>query len=209
MPSSKMPSRRLSSSSVLFQTGAAALVLGVLAACGGADAVGAPQTTSGAPQDGDGTSETSDTSGANPGDVASAPEPGVYAGSYAVPVPEELRAYAEYELEQIEIRLRDGELELRYRMPVLLIGEAREVSFRGDASAAGDYVLAGDYGSATCGVRDSVFRCDEVLRDMEPDADKIAEALSALPEQEASGRRAVSDRFAIDPIGVLSFDMTP
>jgi hypothetical protein len=200
-----MSSGRMASRGVLCQTGAAALALGI--ACGGTDAVGASQTTSGAPQSGDGTSESSEESR---GGMPSMPEPGVYQGRYVVPVPEDLAAYAQYEIEQIEIRIREGEMELRYRMPVLLVGNSRDVSFRGDANAAGNYSLEGDNGSATCGVRDGgFFRCDEALRDMEPDAQKIAEALSALPEPEASGRRAVSDRFAIDPIGVLSFDMTP
>ncbi len=125
-----------------------------------------------------------------------------------MPVPEALAPFAELAVEPIEVRLRDAELELRYPMPALLLGEARNVSFRGTLNAQSEYLLEGDYGSATCTVAGGVFRCDEVLRDMKPDADKLAEALSQLSEPEARGRRAVSERFAVDPIGVLSFDMT-
>jgi hypothetical protein len=197
----------------LFQTRAVGTfwITAALAACAGSEADGAPQGTDGAPR---ANVDTSDTAGgatgdSESGDLRATPAPGMYRGAYTVPVPDDLAPYAEFEIDPIEVRVQDGELELRYRMPALLLGEAPNVSFRGAASTAGEYLLEGDYGSATCAPRGTVFRCDEVLRDMEPEADKVAEALSQLSEREAEGRLAVSEHFAVDPIGVLSFDMTP
>lgn len=137
------------------------------------------------------------------------PAPGTYRGTYFVPVTDELAAYALFEIDEIEIRLQGGELELRYDLPALLLGDSFGLSFRGAVSSAPGVTLLGDHGSATCSAVDSVWRCDEMLRDLSPDLNKIEEELSQMSAPEAEARRGVAEVFAVDPIGVLSFDMTP
>ncbi len=131
--------------------------------------------------------------------------PGVYAGTYFVPVAVELEPYARFEIESLRLEARDGELVLRYDLPELLLGEVRGVSFRGSATAApdGTYALSGADGTATCRGDAGGWSCDEVLDGIEVDADKINRLLEAMSDVEAVGRRSVADQFSIDPIGVL------
>ena len=184
-----------------------ALSLAVLSACGGADAAAPSETAQEMPA-----GDLEPTESSTP--ELTTPEPGLYGGNYFVPVPDELVDYADFAIGVIEVRMRGSELELRYDLPALLVGETRGVSFRGELTRAArgepsQFVLEGDDGRATCAAQDGIWRCDEVLRDVQPDLSKIEQELADLTEPEAAGRRAVAERFAVDPIGVLSFDMTP
>jgi hypothetical protein len=76
----------------------------------------------------------------------------------------------------------------------------------GPNQARTHYSLGGDDGRATCRGVDGAWTCDEVLSGIEPDPRKIERTLAELPAPEARARRAVSEQFAVDPIGVLSFD---
>ena len=125
--------------------------------------------------------------------------------TYHVPVPSELEPYANFALADLRFRERGGEWTLDYTVPVLLVGGNQNVSFRGTESAPGVYELEGDAGQATCHAEAAGYRCDEVLRSVELDADKLERALGALSAEESRGRRAVASRFADDPIGVLTF----
>jgi hypothetical protein len=119
-------------------------------------------------------------------------------------VPDELANYALFEIDEIRIRTEGDELLLRYDLPALLLGDSRGVSFRGGVDASpGTYILDGDDGRATCSSVDGVWTCHEVLHGFELDEGKISEILASLPESEAQPRRAVSERFADDPIGIL------
>jgi hypothetical protein len=141
--------------------------------------------------------------------AAAAPEPGLYAGTYHVPVPPELEAYADFELEAVRLELRGSELVLQYDLPALLLGEAQGVSFRGAAASDGSYTLQGDSGTATCRASDASWTCDEVLQGIELDSDKMDRELASMSAEEAIGRRSVAARFASDPIGVLHIHSSP
>lgn len=141
-------------------------------------------------------------------DAAPPPE-GVYRGTYFVPVPSELEPYALFELERVQVEVRGDELGLQYDLPQLLLGEPRGLSFRGGATAPGDYRLEGDDGVARCQRSAGRFRCDEVLSRVELDASKLDRLLEPMSDAEAGARRSVADRFSIDPIGVLEVELSP
>ena len=134
------------------------------------------------------------------------PEPGVYGGSYFVPVPEELEPYALFPLEGVRLEQQGQELTLRYDLPELLLGNARRVSFRGTVLEGEPIVLSGDDGAATCQPASNGWACDEVLRGIDVDTEKVERLLSSMPDDEARARLSVSERFAVDPIGVLRID---
>jgi hypothetical protein len=191
----------------------AAAALPLLLACGASDSAAAASNT-GVGDVGDGTSgadrpsPSTDTPASEaPTTPASEAPNGVYAGTYVVPIEAELEAYARFDVSAVRFDVDGAELGLRYDLPELLLGQARRISFRGTADAAGVYQLAGDAGTASCRRDSNDWVCDEVLRSVELDTNKLDRLLSTLPEAEAQARRSVADRFIVDPIGVLHVQM--
>ena len=190
----------------------ALLAITALLGCGGSGAAAEERDRRELAGTGDGedaaepaTATASPTNSSAP-DAPSDPSPpaaGVYPGTYFVPVPPELEPYALFSLESVRLELRGDELELQYDLPELLLGEARQISFRGGAAASGEYQLEGDEGVARCRRSAGRLRCDEVLGGVDIDTRKIDRLLATMPRAEASARRSVADRFTIDPIGVL------
>ncbi len=180
---------------------AAALALSGALACAGSDGSGADAHAA----DPGGPSGAGEVDPPGTGSGAP-PEPGTYPGSYFVPVPAELVPYASFDLEEVRLELHGGELTLRYDLPELLLGNARGISFRGGSDESGIYTLGGDDGVATCQSTASGWDCDEVLSGIDVDVDAVDRILSGLPDREAAARRSVTDRFAVDPIGVLHIE---
>jgi hypothetical protein len=152
------------------------------------------------------------TEGTRPDVVASPSQlvSGVYRGTYFVPVPDELEDYALFAIDAIRIDIQGEDLELRYELPELLVGDSRGISFRGGARGDGtEYALDGDSGRATCSASNGAWTCDEVLHGIELEAEKMDRKLAELPASEALARRAVADHFAVDPIGILRFEGLP
>jgi len=143
--------------------------------------------------------------GVDPGGV----DPGTPAvgarATYRVPVPAELEPYASFELGDLRFREREGQVNLEYSLPVLLVGGTQRVSFRGPLLASGELDLNGEAGRVTCRAVGSSMQCDEVLTQVELDQQKLERALSAFTSDESQARRAVAARFSDDPIGVLTF----
>lgn len=202
----------LSSVSIRSVSIATLLVGSALLGCGASNASADPDV--GVFAGGDGAAEpggpapTGNRAPATPSDP-DPPAAGVYRGTYFVPVPPELEPYALFELESVRVEARDDELGLQYDLPELLLGESRGLSFRGGATADGEYRLEGDDGVATCRSSAGRWRCDEALNGIELDASKIERLLEPLPDAEARGRRGVADRFSVDPIGVLEVELSP
>jgi hypothetical protein len=188
------------------------LVGSILLGCGAPSAAADPGFEASA--GGDGAAEPGGPAPTGNGAPATSSDPdppaaGVYRGTYFVPVPPELEPYALFELESVRVEARGDELGLQYDLPELLLGEPRGLSFRGGATADGEYRLEGDDGVATCRPSAGRWRCDEALNGIELDASKIERLLEALPDAEARGRRGVADRFSVDPIGVLELGLSP
>jgi hypothetical protein len=190
-----------------------AILLGsIIIGCGASNAASDPDAETSAGGDGSADPGTPAPTGSDAPSTSSDPAPppaGVYRGTYFVPVPPELEPYASFELEAVRVEVRGDELGLDYDLPELLLGERRGLSFRGGATAAGEYRLEGDDGVATCRPSAGRWRCDEALNGIELDASKIDRLLELMPGAEARARRTVADRFSIDPIGVLEVELRP
>jgi hypothetical protein len=163
-----------------------------LVACGAGDAHEPPSAPT---SDGAATNDTSAASSA----------PG--AGTYTVPVTEALEGFATFDVAEVRYRERDGELELTYDLPALLVGEPLRLSFQGSSTAddAGNVVLTGDSGVATCRTELELVRCDEELPGVALDADKLERELAPFAADERAARRAIAEQFSVDPIGILRF----
>ncbi|HTV25320.1 MAG TPA: hypothetical protein VMG12_41785 [Polyangiaceae bacterium] len=189
---------------------AAAMLLAAVGqlACGASDAVADRGDEAGTEVDPGAGSQSPQTPAPSEPSTDEPPAAGDYPGTYFVPVPLELEPYALFDLESVRVELRGDELGIQYDLPELLLGEQRRIAFRGSATAAGEYRLEGDDGVATCrSTRAGRWTCDEVLSSIQFDANKLDRLLASMPDTEARARRRVSDRFTIDPIGVLEVEL--
>ena len=152
--------------------------------CGG-EAGSPPQPEAGAP----GSSDEGQAAGASrqPGESLG--------GQYTVPVEEALATFATYRIEGIRFEQRDGEVELSYRLPELLHGDERRVSFRGSGQlGAARLDLSSGDGQAVCRRLAEQVRCDEVLAGVEAPV----VAASARVSARCSGPRSThSDRCTV------------
>jgi hypothetical protein len=133
----------------------------------------------------------------------------IYEGSYRVPVSAELEPFATYPIGSIRFWQEGGMLEIRYGFPRWLSGVSKRIELVGNyADGASEIdVSAGELGTGTC-VRDgAAFECYEVLPGLTVNRDMARERMieGGLSPQEIEGRLKVTDSFAVDPIGILSF----
>jgi hypothetical protein len=131
--------------------------------------------------------------------------------SYFVPVPEELTPWATYPVTRVVVR-RDGDnLEIRYGFPRWLSGVRTRIVLTGalpEGTTTFD-VSAGELGTGTCTRDGAYFECVEVLPGLEVDREKAREEMegAGLAAEEIDKRLDVTDSFAVDPIGVLTFEL--
>jgi hypothetical protein len=153
------------------------------------------------------TSATNPPAATSVGEVQ-APTPSA-GGTYVVPVPEVLAPFATFPIARVRLEEKGSEWELSYDLPALLVGEERRIALRGSVvgspAEAGVYELRGDAGRATCRELGGMWSCEEALTNLTIDGDKLDDELARVPDAEAAPRREVAERFAVDPIGVLTF----
>jgi hypothetical protein len=124
------------------------------------------------------------------------------AGLYFVPPRSAASTYA---VDDVTFRVEAGEARLDYTLPALLVGSATRVSFRGPAGA-GTTTLTGAMGTATCttGATAGVaLRCDERFTGLAVDLAGVRREAMRVDPAAVEARVAVSQRFSIEPIGVL------
>ncbi len=136
------------------------------------------------------------------------------AGSYRVPVdpavsPALLRA-ATTAVAEVDLRVRDQRVELRYDLPIELTGRPQELTLVGAVPVAGHpWVLDGNLGTATCnlGTRDAALTitCDEHLPGVIIDRTALAAVLAdrALPAREVDAHLAIAEFYSEDPVGIF------
>jgi hypothetical protein len=72
------------------------------------------------------------------------------AAEYEVPVPAELSAYSRFAMEPVKIKNENGQVRVRYKLPVLLTGVETKIEMRGSYGRDGVLLLNGGQGSAEC-----------------------------------------------------------
>lgn len=135
-----------------------------------------------------------------------------YPATYDVPVPPALAAAATYSVDRVEWSVDRGSAELRYDLPLGLVGKSVGLSFKGPIDASGtSATLTGSAGTATCTIGPTTVDCNESMAGLLPLEPDLA-AVEALAASEYAGPAAdrveVAKRFAGDPIGIVHVDLT-
>lgn len=137
---------------------------------------------------------------------------GRFAGQYVVPAPAPLAAAATFYVPRVEWRVGGGTVQLRYDLPVGLVGGELSVRLSGPITSGATTVqLTGSIGRGTCTASGTVIRCSETLRNLGtlPISRTVIEARArAEYPGPVSDRVAVASIFSSDPIGAVSFDVT-
>lgn len=132
-------------------------------------------------------------------------------GVYDVPV-EPALAHAASNPVTVKLRdLGDGRVRLKYDLPAVIAGFDREVDLFGEPDANGDLQLAGPSGTGSCTESPTgEIVCVEHLDGVAMSLSEATAAIDAkgLTEAERAARRAVAERFIIDPLGVVRFQRT-
>ncbi len=158
---------------------------------------------------------TADTAGAAGGGGGGggdqSPVSGRFAGTYDVPVPEQLAAAATYPVDEIEWRFDGGTLTLDYDLPRGLVGKSLHVRFEGAYDGEAETVtLTGDAGTAECTIGADRIDCHETMRGLLP-IDVDEDAVEDIARDEYDGpvqdRLDVAERFSGDPIGIAHLDL--
>lgn len=134
-----------------------------------------------------------------------------FQGTYEVPVPPELASAATYAVPKVEW-IEDGDqVELRYDLPLGLVGKTVGLSFKGTLSSGGTTAsLSGSAGTAECTLTADTIVCNESmsgLLPLEPDYGVVEAHAAAEYAGPAADRLEVAKRFAGDPIGIVHIDL--
>jgi hypothetical protein len=137
--------------------------------------------------------------------------PGVYAGTYEVPVPAELADAALYPVDEVEWLVDGDVVQLRYDLPRALVGKAIGLDFQGTFDPdATTLELEGAAGTASCTREGSTLVCVETmtgLLPLTPDYDVVEQLAADAYDGPAADRVEVAKRFAGDPIGIIHIDL--
>lgn len=111
-----------------------------------------------------------------------------------------------YEVGSVTWTIEGDVVHLGYGLPRLLLGEMQRVTFRGTYTPGAAMTLTSADGTATCTLDPSpgvALRCEERFTGLTVDLEGVRrEALRVDPTQ-VDARVMVSQRFSIEPIGVL------
>lgn len=116
---------------------------------------------------------------------------------YDVPVSDELKPYATFEIKDVKSRTRDGVQEIRYDLPLELTGAKNTVHLR----SIGNDRFAAPNAEALC----TLDTCTITYKDLAIDATAAANLISArsATPNELESRIKVFERFSGDPVGVI------
>lgn len=131
-------------------------------------------------------------------DIAAVGEP---AGTFRVPVPDDLAPFATYEVDEAAFEIVDGTLSVSFRLPEGLLGFAASATFTGPV-VGGEAAVSGPMGHGTCRV-DSGVECALAYRADAADVAAVQAHWTARGDAFVDARVQVASLFADDPHGVL------
>lgn len=131
------------------------------------------------------------------------------AALYTVPVAEELSEYASFELDNFKSKAENNEVEIKYKIPMVLTGVQQEVVFTGQVDdKAYSNTLSGPNGKMVCtkGLMEAV-KCEVTYADLLTDEDKAIETIKKISKDnsEVFGRIEVMKAFSSDPVGIIHY----
>lgn len=194
---------------VLRSFGMAALCAISVLACSSSEQAGAVSTGGSAGASGGigGSSSAPPTLPACPPDaLVETAHANIASGTYSVPVSAELAQYASYSVGSINFCSTGELVTLGYKLPALLLGKAEHVAFTGPWNpSTSRFELASEDGTGVCERAGTTWTCTEEFSAVTVDLTELDKELEGLSAPEIDGRRAVSQLFGQDPIGILTF----
>lgn len=127
-------------------------------------------------------------------------------GTYEVPVPDPLQPYSVYHMEITDDVYSKGPNIFTFPLPESLIGKKRVFKMVrvGDTDN-----WQGDDVSGTCQTLKKYFRCEVKFRNLEVDKNQVSEKIQKeFPKEDLEKRLEVAMRFAGEPIGIVTYEMT-
>ncbi|MBC7715253.1 MAG: hypothetical protein H7177_18045 [Rhizobacter sp.] len=128
--------------------------------------------------------------------------------TYEVPVSEELKEYAVFELSDLEKKIKGDRFVVEYSLPDVLTGNIEYIHLEGKIQANKDeVVMIGDKGAARCKGVYTETTCTVQYNGLEIDADKATEAIKNISksDKETFGRIEVMRAFSTDPVGIIVY----
>jgi hypothetical protein len=110
---------------------------------------------------------------------------------YEIVAPEGLERFAKYEIDVESKREANGEMEVVYRLPKVLLGQETEFRFRGKADFAGEsFTLRAPNAELRCASFPFHALCQAKYRKVKVDLEGVRAELESLPlsQEEKSGR---------------------
>jgi hypothetical protein len=129
-------------------------------------------------------------------------------GTYEVPVTEELKPYAVYSLEKLQLKeADDGQVRVSYSLPLELTGVENKIRFYGKFAADGSGQFEGPSGGMTClaGANGAEPICRVSYYAVRQDLDLVRAALAKFPAEEQAPRLQVARAFGGDLEGFIRF----
>lgn len=126
--------------------------------------------------------------------------------SYEVPVPSELTAFAQYELQGKITVNSNGLRVIEYSLPDVLTGSGYSPIILTEKRIVGDEILfKGELGKANCKEVDANFDCHVEYEDLLIDMAKVESAINQrfTDPLEISSRLEVAKIFSGEPVGIL------
>lgn len=128
--------------------------------------------------------------------------------SYEVPVSEDLKEYAQFELPDFEKKVDGDKFSVEYTLPAVLTGNAERIELNGKVRANKDEILlTGKKGAAKCVGLLSTITCTISYENLDIDEGKVIEAIRNMStsDKEFSGRIEVMRSFSTDPVGIITY----
>lgn len=116
---------------------------------------------------------------------------------YEVPVPDDLKDVALFEISDVRVRTRDGVEQIKYNLPLELTGVENRIRL----SANGDGTYSGAHAEATC----SEKTCSLKYRDLKFDEAAVRDLFKrrGIEDIELDRRMAVFEHFNGNPAGII------
>ena len=128
-------------------------------------------------------------------------------GLYQVPVADELKAFADFQVNFVSSKPAENPTTLRFQLPKELIGTAGYYTIRKLSETSNRW--SGPNASGTCDQREHVIRCTLRFHDLVMDLSEVEKAINAMPKSpgEKMNRLQVATSFMAEPIGILTYQL--
>lgn len=131
------------------------------------------------------------------------------AATYSVPVQDDLKPYASFNLKKFNLKNYEGETTVKYKLPLELTGIEQKVEFAGVInSKAQQNILTGKNGTMVCEKNsEAKVSCQVEYKNLEIDEKEAISNIvqSSHSRSEMAGKIQVMRAFSSDPVGIITY----